>query len=335
MTPTNATLWSLAAGILPVFAFLAALAILDTFKLVRPASLAAAVAFGGFAALACYQLSRFIDPNFPAYPSFGAPWPEEVLKSAWILYLIRTRRVAFMVDAAICGFAVGAGFALVENLTCLPQFLGSGLAVWILRGFGTAIMHGGTTAIVGIVAIAMRRFGPRRSLALGFLCAVAIHTAWDAALLPPLYASLVVVLGLPPMFVFIFVRSERSLHIWMGRKLDKDLELLQMLQTGTFLETPPGRYLQSLHTFPPAVLGDMVCMLQLSSEISATAKGNLIRRSAGLPAESDPELNRKLTELDYLGKSLGLAGRHALAPLLSLSSRDRWELLRLTGSTQV
>ena len=38
------------------------------------------------------------------------------LKALIVVVLIRTHRIGFLVDAAILGFAVGTGFALVENL---------------------------------------------------------------------------------------------------------------------------------------------------------------------------------------------------------------------------
>ena len=50
------------------------------------------------------------------YARFGAPVVEELAKAVYWIFLIATARVAFMADSAICGFAVGAGFALVENI---------------------------------------------------------------------------------------------------------------------------------------------------------------------------------------------------------------------------
>jgi len=43
-------------------------------------------------------------------------------------------------------------------------------------------------------------------------------------------------------------------------------------------------------TFPPEIVGDMLCYLQLSLELSAQNKGELMRREMGLPSASDPEL---------------------------------------------
>ncbi len=249
--------------------------------------------------------------------------------SAGPAFLIRTERAAFMVDAAICGLAAGAGFALLENLAYLEMFPGGGVPLFILRGFGTAVMHDGATAIVGVIAIGLRRIGRWRAMGLGLLVAIAIHTYWDTAILTPLQKSLTVVLGLPPLFVLIFERSERAMHNWMGEKLNQDVELLDMLATGNFADTPAGQYLRSLRSFPPRVLRDIVCTLRISSELSAAAKGDRIRTWAGLPVEPDAQLESRLVELDFLGRSIGLAGRRALAPLLPLTSRDRSELRSL------
>ena len=63
-----------------------------------------------------------------------------------------TRRVGFLVDAAVLGFAVGAGFALVENVVYLRAITDAPLGLWLVRGLGTAVMHGGTTAMFAMLA---------------------------------------------------------------------------------------------------------------------------------------------------------------------------------------
>ena len=72
-----------------------------------------------------------------------SPIVEETLKGLVIVGLIRAHRIGFLVDAAIFGFAVGTGFALVENVYFLEIVKDAGIGTWIVRGFGTAIMHGG------------------------------------------------------------------------------------------------------------------------------------------------------------------------------------------------
>ena len=91
-----------------------------------------------------------------------------------------------------------------------------------------------------------------------------------------------VLITLPIVIAFIFWRSEKALENWLGTKLDKDIDLLQMIATGKLGESPVGSYMRSLeNTFTPAILGDMLSYLHLSLELSARAKGDLLRREMG------------------------------------------------------
>jgi RsiW-degrading membrane proteinase PrsW (M82 family) len=73
-------------------------------------------------------------------------------------------RIGFLVDAAIFGFAVGTGFALAENLYYLRLAVDAGMGTWIVRGFGTALMHGGTTALFAVMAVARMERSANRAL---------------------------------------------------------------------------------------------------------------------------------------------------------------------------
>ena len=82
---------------------------------------------------------------------------EEALKAALIVGLFAFNRIGYLIDAAIAGFAVGAGFSLAENIFYLHQFADASLGVWLVRGFGTAIMHGGATAIFAVLSMCSTR----------------------------------------------------------------------------------------------------------------------------------------------------------------------------------
>jgi hypothetical protein len=243
-----------------------------------------------------------------------------------------------MVDAAIYGFAVGAGFALLENIIYVRVFHDNSLILWTIRGFGTAMMHGGTTAIFGIVTTSLLGRTPGHRWAAyipGLAIAMLIHSLYNQALLPPLESMVSILIGLPVLLSLIFLQSEKSLQRWLGNKLDKDMELMQMIATGRLAETNAGLYLRSLtNTFPPQVVGDMLCLLQISLELSAIAKGDLMRREAGFPVTPDPTLPAKFKEMTFLEKSIGVAGKLAVAPLLSRSSRDLWEVYMLSQGSK-
>ena len=102
----------------PVLVFLAVLVVMDSFKLARPSAIATAILCGVVAAIlsGIAQASFGATDGADAFNWLIAPAIEETAKSVFIAYLILRRRIGFPVDAAQLGFAVGTGFALVENL---------------------------------------------------------------------------------------------------------------------------------------------------------------------------------------------------------------------------
>ena len=326
-------------SVLPVLIFLFALEVIDTYKLLTLRRVLRSVVIGCGVALVCYGLNTAIYKSGVVPPSIwarsGAPLLEEFAKALYIAWLLRSDRVGFMVDTAISGFAVGAGFAVVENLSYIPDLSATGLITSAIRGLGTAMMHGGTTAIFGIVSVNLIEISGSRSTLVflpGLAIAVFIHELYNQPLWRPVTAAVVVLITLPVVMSFIFWRSEKTLEKWLGTKLDKDIDLLQMIVTGTFSSSHAGSYLRSLeNTFTPAVLGDMLSYLQLSLELSARAKGDLLRREMGFPVTPDPELPGQLKELSWLENQIGRTGKLALAPLLGQSRRDVWELQHLAG----
>ncbi len=325
---------TLGVSLLPVFCFLAVLRLLDSYKLVTLRRTLASIGAGCAVAVACYGINSaafsLLGPQGTWYARFGAPLIEELLKAAYLIWLIRGSRVGFLVDSAIAGFAIGAGFAAVENVAYLGLFTNDNPLLWVLRGFGTAMMHGGTTAIVGIVSIGLaERRGTRgaRVYVPGLAIALAIHSIYNQGLLPPAASAVAVLVGLPLALSLAFIESEESLRKWLGDKLDKDIDLLRTIATGQLSATRAGQYLGSLtNSLKPEVVGDMLCLLQLSLELSARAKGELLMREAGFPVAPDPSLAGRFKELRYLEQSIGPAGRMAMAPLLPRSSRELWEM---------
>ena len=221
------TLLHLLVGLLPVASFLATLVYLDSYKLVKPALVLSVVASGGVMAGACYFVNGWLlgatELEIGVYSRFVAPLVEEFLKGALIVALLKGRRIGFLIDAAIFGFAVGTGFALVENIHYLSLLSDATVATWIVRGFGTAIMHGGVTAIFAVTSLALlerKRNGRRRTLPHatwpGFCIAMILHSAYNHLTFSPRLSTLIVTLTMPLLLYFVLVRSERAVGDWLG-----------------------------------------------------------------------------------------------------------------------
>lgn len=322
---------SVALALLPVVGFLFVLFMMDSFKLVPPRAIAAALGAGAAAALAALWmwsvLGLDLQPgNNPSY--YTGPLIEETLKGAIVVVLIVRGRAGFLVDAALQGFAAGAGFALVENVVYLRAFGTDSLTLWVVRGVGTAMLHGGTTTIFAILARALADRYPRRpdiAFLPGLAVAFAIHAGFNRLLLPPVVLAAVVMLVLPLLILIVFDRSERATREWMGAGMDLDIEVLQLVASEHFTLTRYGQYLQELRSrFPGVVVANMYCLLRLELELSVHARAMIMARQAGLELTADEDLDASLKEREYLQRSIGRMGLLALRPLQVTSDRDRW-----------
>ena len=324
-----------ALALLPVAAFLAALVLLDSYKLVRLRAVVAVVLAGMLVACVAYALNGALlaHIDFRTYTRYVAPPIEEALKALVIAALIRAHRVGFLVDAAILGFAVGTGFAMVENLDYLAQSPGSALGTWVVRGFGTALMHGGAAASFAVLALALLERAGRwsaRAILPGYALAVLLHSAFNHLLASPLQATLGVVLVLPLVLWAVFAKSEAALGQWLGRGFDADTEMLELINSGRLPDSPIGRYLHELKArFHGPVVADLLCYLRVHTELALRAKGVLLAREAGFDVPVDQATREKFAELGYLEKSVGRTGLLALHPVLRRSRRDLWQLYLL------
>ena len=328
-----------AAGVLPVFLFLGALVLIDSYKLVALRAVLLSVAAGMVAGFASWGANVWLRPalhlDWDQYSRYVAPVVEESLKAVYVIFLLQRSKVGFVVDAAIHGFAIGTGFAFLENLYYLNANPDATMWTWIVRGFGTAIMHGGATAIVAMVSrTLLNRFDAFRPYVLlpGLGVAAVLHSLYNHFLLQPVLATALIVLVAPYLSIAVFRQSERETQSWLGTGFDTDQELLRVVHSGQVSGTPVGRYLRKLRSrFSAEVIVDMMCLLRLHAELAVRAKGVLMMREAGFDAAGDPTLKDKFEELRYLERSIGKTGLRALHPFLHTSTRDLWQLTVLEG----
>ncbi|HXX62457.1 MAG TPA: PrsW family glutamic-type intramembrane protease [Bacteroidota bacterium] len=327
-------------GLLPVLLFLAGLVLVDSYRLIAARKVLLTIGVGclvaALAAAGNVVLLEMLRINLSTYSRYVAPVLEETLKGAYLIYLLKSNRVGFMVDGAIRGFAIGAGFALIENMYYLYQLPQANLYLWGIRGFGTAMMHGGTTALFGIIASQLSERRPGHdwlALVPGLLVAILIHSLFNHFFLSPLLSTLVILVAVPLLITIAFQQSERATRSWLGVGFDSDQSLLEMVKSGHLLENRIGQYLQSLQEkFPKEAVVDMLCYLQVHLELSIRAKGLLLLREAGFEVPSDEETNAQFVELRYLEKSLGKTGLLALHPFLHARSKDLWQITMLHGN---
>ena len=328
-------LLALIIALLPVLGLLLGLILLDSYKLVPLRSAMAMIVAGAIVALLCYLILRaWLEAGSLTaieLSRYVAPWIEEIAKGVLVVWLIRTARIGFLVDATIYGFAIGAGFAVVENLSYFLLLETTEVGFWIVRGFGTAVLHGGTVALVAVTA---RFLADRTSSALrwriyvpGLLLAVFIHSLYNQFLVSPRISTVIVLLALPALVFVVFRISEAATRDWLGIGFDTDCELLELINEGRITGSHVGGYLETLRDrFPGTAIADMICLIRLHLELSIQAKGLLIARQSGFEVEPSADFGAQLDELRFLERSIGRTGMLALRPIFNVDSRELWQV---------
>ena len=321
-------------GLLPVLIFLVILVYMDSYKLVSLRSVLGVIVLGGLTAVAAMYVNGWLlgvtELPFMTFARYVAPAVEEVLKGLVIVYLFRSNRIGFLVDSAIMGFAVGAGFALVENFQYLQRQSTASFGVWIVRGFGTAIMHGGVTAMFAIMSQALTerqmKINPLYYLP-GLAVAVFLHSIFNHFLVAPVLHTAGTLIILPFLVQLVFQKSSSALHEWLELDFDADADLIEMIDSGHFTESKIGQFLDDLREkFEGPIVVDLLCYLRVYTELAIRAKAALIARENGLELPVGERTREKFEELRYLEKSIGKTGCLAMKPFLQIERKDLWQM---------
>lgn len=315
----------------PALLFLAALRWLDSGKLTPLRTVLAVVLAGAACALLAglvnAALRHLLALDGLRYARWVAPFLEESLKALVVVGLLRLRRIGFLVDAALLGFAAGLGFALAGSAGYMLAAPHAPLATAVVRSLGTGLMQGALTALFAMLLLEVQVTLERlRGLAIaGCLgVAIALHAAFDQFWLSPMASALAGVLVLPALLWGVFRAGQRRLARWLGTGPGAEAQLLALLASGAGGDSRPGRYLQALRSrFAPPVAAELFAYLRLAAELSLRAQ-RLQAARGGAAALPDDDARARLQALDALARRTGRAGLLALQPLLPMGRRALW-----------
>lgn len=320
-------------SLFPVVLFLTFLFIMDRVKLVSVKLIILSLVWGVISAIIAYLINNetidIVQFSSSDYSKYVAPILEELIKSLFVVYLVSHKKVGFAIDAAIYGFATGAGFSLAENIYYLNSVSDASILVWIIRGFGTAIMHGGCTSVFSVLLISgrlkERRVFPVFLAAL--MIAALIHSAFNHFYFDPVIQTLGIIVIFPLFYIVIFRYNINQLGEWLEAEFSSEVELLGMINKGELSSTKAGEYLISVkEQFSNEVIFDMYCYLKLYLELSIKAKSNIMLKENDIEIPYDPELLGKLAELKALRKKIGKVGELVLSPLVKMNYRNLWKI---------
>ena len=334
--------WGLA--LVPVLVLLGVFVWLDAFELMSFREILLLLVLGGIGALATYPISgRMLDTlpiGFSSYSRFVAPWIEEAIKAVIMIGLFRFNRVGYKLDTVISGFAVGAGFSVVENIIYLTIFPGYGAGTWLVRGLGTAVMHGATLAILGAVAHELGERENRQAagdfefhlwwFVPGYLIAVAMHTAFNQLPDRPLLAMMGTIVLAPLAIIAIFHFGTVEAQKWLETERTAHQAELNELVAGRWPDTASGRAVAGLAERLGAEKSERIRrFFEVQTWLVVQAEQAMLDEAAGEVALDRLKVEAAFAELDSLRYSLGRSTFATLKRLLPFSRNDYWEVSEL------
>jgi len=334
--------WGLA--LVPVLILLAVFVWLDAFELMSFREIVVLLVLGGLAAIAVYPVSgRLIDTlpiGFSGYSRYVAPWLEEGVKAVVMIGLFWFNRIGYKLDAVISGFAIGAGFSVVENVIYLTIFPDYGAGTWLVRGLGTAVMHGTTLAILAAFAHELAEREMRESAGdfdfnllwflPGYLIAVALHTTFNQFPDRPMLAMMGAVIFAPVAILAIFHFGTAEAERWLVAECAAHQSQLQALKAGQWPEGPSGKRIAALAgKVAPENAKRIRRYWELQALLVVEAEKAMMEEAAGDVSIDKDEIRAAFAELEGLRRALGRSTYTALKALLPFSRNDYWEVSEL------
>jgi protease PrsW len=342
MTYSEIVHWSVA--MVPVLLMLVLFAWLDVFKLMMPRELVGPLIMGGIMAFVAWPISGQMLDNLPMgysfYSRLVAPWIEEALKCLPIVLLIMANRIGYKIDAIIFGFAIGAGFSVVENSFYLVRYPDLTTPVWMVRGLGTAVMHGSTTAVLAAVAHELGERGLRSTgekkgfnplwFLPGYIVASMIHLTFNQFPDRPGLVMLATLVLAPIVLIGLFRFGEGETHQWLVEESESHRRWLEEWRSGGFPADASGQRIAALATRASKGEAERIreyCMLK--TELVLAAEEEMLDRDRKLEPGQRERLQEGFDRLARLQQEIGRVGFRALRPLLPFSRNDEWELAEL------
>ncbi|MEO5612824.1 MAG: hypothetical protein ABIT68_08810, partial [Sphingomicrobium sp.] len=228
---------------------------------------------------------------------------------------------------------------VVENIFYLMRFPEMPPAVWMVRGLGTAVMHGTTLAIMAAIAHELSERETRGAaadydfnplwFAPGLLAAVAIHTVFNQFPNQPMLAMLGTVIIAPLALMAIFRFGAGEAHQWLTVEREAHRAMLDTLSAGRFPDDLAGRRIAALAARSSAQTGERIREYwEVLTRLVLTSEETLLEQSAD-SQRVEADSAAAFARLAELKRELGQSTLCAVTPLLPFSRNDYWELSEL------
>ncbi len=275
---------------------------------------------------------------------FIAPITEEILKGLLFVFLFRKINFTYFVDGAIYGFAVGIGFAVLENYEYIANFESAALSIAIGRVISTNLIHASATALVGI-AFGLARF--QKGLRLigqilaGLLVAMALHVMFNNLVtrvssgLLLLYAAAVGIFATVVITRLIKTGLTQA-RTWIQEKLGatdrvttSETKLVDQIQDGKALRATLAE------VFGEDQADQIQNFLMIQARLGIHRKNLEKFEDPALKRQTEDEMAKLRAEMDGLRRQLGTYAMMTLRGIFPPDEGPLWGALENTIATRM
>ena len=261
-----------------------------------------------------------------------------MIKGLAIVGLFYFNRIGFKLDAVISGFAIGAGFSVIENIVYLTRFPDLAPTVSMVRGLGTAVMHGSAVAVLAATAHEFAERENRGSVAEfncnllwflpGYLAAVAIHTAFNQFPDQPMMAMIATLAIAPFLIMGMFRFGAVEAQKWLSQEREVHRKALAAWKSGGYPEDGSGRRIAALVARSDKATGENIREYCEQLTFLAWTAEDALHDQVDDASKVEVEAGAAFDRLEVLRRALGKAHFAALKPLLPFRPQ-RYGNLRL------
>ena len=209
----------------------------------------------------------------------------------------------------------------------------------MVRGLGTAVMHGTTVAIVAAVAHELAERETRQAASQfdfnllwfvpGYLGAVAIHTAFNQFPDRPLLALIATLAIAPFVIMGIFRFGAVEAQHWLSHEREVHRKALKAWKSGGYPADESGRKIAALVARSDPKTAENIREYCEQLTFLAWTAENALHDQVDDVSKVEVEAGAAFDRLEALRRALGKTGFAALKPLLPFSRNDYWEISEL------
>jgi RsiW-degrading membrane proteinase PrsW (M82 family) len=283
-----------------------------------------------------WTLTHFWPTNQDAIVNFAAPIYEEIFKGLVLLYLVRRAKFTYSVDGAIYGFAVGTGFAVVENYVYIYINSSAAAQIAFQRIFLANLIHAFSSAAIGIT-LGISRLGiPKKRWRLpvfGLLLVIVQHMFFNILIgregIHPVIFFLPVLPGI--LFIFyIMQRGKKQARGWIKEKLGMENRVTRgEAALVDHLADPEDTLYPVVERFGAETTSQVEKLLYLQAHIGIKSKAlDGLRGNNTIYKAVEAEINEMRTEMKKIQREIGLYAMLFVRGLFTDEMASVWDQIQ-------